>query len=179
VIVFKGIFVIRRGLLAAAILACVSGATGLHAQHQGRALPPLPVVKDLATVAGAARDKRIPVLIAFTTRACPYCRIARRDHLEPMQANSKWRDQAIMLDMQLDTPDALIDFEGKATNVREFARRHGVRSVPTLIVFDADGKPASAPLVGLLGGDFYSAYIEQAMESGLIRMRYPQEAQPR
>ena len=45
---------------------------------------------------------------------------------------------------------------------------------PTIIVFDADGKPVSTPLVGLLTRDFYSMYIEQAMEAGLVKMRYPQ-----
>ena len=149
------------------ILACVLCASALHAE-------PLPVAKDLAAAAAEAREKRIPVLIAFTTRVCPYCRIARRDHLEPMHQSAKWRGKVVMLDMQLDTPDTLRDFDGKTTDVRSFARQHGVRSVPTIMVFDADGKPVASPLVGLLTQDFYSQYIEQAMEAGLTKMRYPQ-----
>lgn len=43
--------------------------------------------------------------------------------------------------------------------------------MPTLIVFDADGKPVGSPLVGLLTEDFYRLYIEQAIESGLTKMR--------
>ena len=162
----------RQRAVAAWILACVMcwfGASALAAEA-------LPLARNLAAAAEEAREKKIPVMIAFTTRVCPYCRIARRDHLEPMRASEKWRDKSIMLDMQLDRADALIDFEGKPTDVRSFARRHGVRSVPTIIVFDADGKPASMPLVGLMSGDFYGVYIEQAIESGLIKMRYPQPA---
>ena len=149
------------------ILACVLYLPHLHAE-------PLPLARDLAAAASEAREKRIPVLIAFTTRVCPYCRIARRDHLEPMFGSAKWRGKVVMLEMPLDTPESLRDFEGKTTDVRSFARQHGVRSVPTIIVFDADGKPVSTPLVGLLTRDFYSMYIEQAMEAGLVKMRYPQ-----
>lgn len=113
-------------------------------------------------------------MIAFTTRVCPYCRVARRDHLQPLQASAKWRDKAIMLEMQLDTADAMTDFEGKTTTVREFAKRMGVRSVPTVIVFDGNGQRTGTPLVGLMGADFYTANLEQALEAGLIKMRYPQ-----
>ena len=137
-------------------------------------LPPLPLAKDLFTAAEDARTKRIPVMIAFTTRVCPYCRVARRDHLQPMYVSAKWRDKAIMLDMQLDTADTLTDFEGKVTTVREFAKRMGVRSVPTVIVFDGSGQRTGTPLVGLMGADFYTAYLEQAVEDGLVKMRYPQ-----
>ena len=94
-----------------------------------------------------------------------------------MRASAQWRDKAIMLDMQLDTPDALTDFEGKATTVREFAKRHGIRSVPTVIVFDGDGKRVTTPLVGLQSGDFYTAYLEQAVEAGLVKMRYANNSQ--
>ena len=90
-----------------------------------------------------------------------------------MFGSAKWRGKVVMLEMPLDTPESLRDFEGKTTDVRSFARQHGVRSVPTIIVFDADGKPVSTPLVGLLTRDFYSMYIEQAMEAGLVKMRYP------
>ena len=161
---------IIRTAIKAIILACVVLASPVRAE-------PLPVARDLAVAAEEARTKRIPVLIAFTTRVCPYCRVARRDHLEPMRASEQWRDKAIMLDMQLDTPDALTDFEGKATTVREFAKRHGIRSVPTVIVFDGGGKRVTTPLVGLQSGDFYTAYLEQAVEAGLVKMRYANNSQ--
>ncbi len=128
---------------------------------------------DLAEAAVAAREEKIPILIFFTLRTCPYCNTARRDYLAPMRASEKWRDKAIMLELQLDGPQPLRDFAGKATTARDFARSFAVRSVPTVIVFDANGKPAATPLVGLSSGDFYGLYLEQAVESGLIQMRYP------
>lgn len=152
------------------ILACTfiaSAATGARAE-------PLPLATDLAAAAKMAREQRVPVLIAFTLKTCPYCATARRDHLEPMRVSEQWRDKAIMLELQLDGAQPLRDFSGNATTAREFARKFAVRSVPTVIVFNDSGKPTATPLVGLSSGDFYSLYLEQAVESGLIDMRHPQ-----
>ncbi len=166
----KDIFRRFGGILPPLILACTfiaSAATGARAE-------PLPLATDLAAAAKMAREQRVPVLIAFTLKTCPYCATARRDHLEPMHVSEQWRNKAIMLELQLDGAQPLRDFSGNATTAREFARKFAVRSVPTVIVFNDSGKPTATPLVGLSSGDFYSLYLEQAVESGLIDMRYPQ-----
>ena len=126
---------------------------------------------DLAQVAAEARDKRIPVLVAFMQQSCPYCAVARRNHLLPLQSDPLWRNRVLIREVDVDRNTSMRDFSGAATTHRAFARVHDVRKVPTLIVFDADGKSVGSPLVGLLTEDFYRLYIEQAIESGLTRMR--------
>lgn len=126
---------------------------------------------DLAQVAAEARAKRVPVLIAFMQQSCPYCAIARRDHLLPLQANPQWRERVLIREVETDRSTPMRDFAGTATTHRAFARSHDVRKVPTLMVFDSDGKPVGPPLTGLLTQDFYQLYIEQAIEGGLTRMR--------
>jgi thioredoxin-related protein len=153
----------------ALILACTLAATAVNTARAQT----LPLVSDLAEAARQAREKQIPVMVAFTLSTCPHCAVARRDHLVPMRASAKWRDQVIMVELQLDGPQPLVDFAGNKTTARDFARGHAVRSVPTVIVFNAEGKPTHAPLVGLAAGDFYSLYLEQAAETGLIDMRFP------
>lgn len=101
---------------------------------------------NLSQLAAEARAKRVPVLIAFMQESCPYCAVARRDYLLPLQSDPQWRHRA-------------------------FARSHDARRVPTLIVFDADGNRVGPPLIGLLTADFYRLYIEQGIEAGLARMR--------
>lgn len=144
----------------------IAAALSAHAQK-------LPLASDLAATALAARENKTPILIFFSLTTCPYCNTARRDYLAPMHASEKWRDKVIMLELQLDGAHPLHDFTGKPTTAREFARKFAVRSVPTVIVFDGGGQPASTPLVGLSTADFYGLYVEQAVESGLIQMRYP------
>jgi thioredoxin-related protein len=133
------------------------------------ALVPLPMADDLAAALHSARVRHVPVLLAFMQKDCPYCARARR-HLEPMQASERWRDRAIMLEVDVDSRAKLRDFDGRWTTPHELAQRHGVRVVPTVIVFDDRGEPAADAVKGLLTDDFYAFYLEQALESGEERI---------
>ena len=126
---------------------------------------------DLAQVAAEARAKRVPVMVAFMQETCPYCAVARRDHLLPLQADPQWRNRVLIREIDVDRSTPMRDFSGASTTHRAFARQHKVRRVPTLIVFDADGKAAAPPITGLLREEFYQLYIEQAIEAGLTRMQ--------
>ncbi len=122
-------------------------------------------------LAATARAQRAPVLIHFMQHSCPYCAIARRDYLIPLQNDPQWQGRVLIREIDVDRGAAVRDFDGKMTTHRNFARSHGVRRVPTLIAFDAEGKPVAPPIVGLLSDDFYRLYIEQALEAGLTKMR--------
>ena len=126
---------------------------------------------DLFAVAAQARARRVPVLIAFMQKSCPYCAVARRDYLTPLQHHPQWKDRVLIREIDIESHAALRDFSGAVTTTRDFARAHAVRRVPTLIAFDADGEQVYPPIVGLLGEDFYPIYIEQAIEAGLAHMR--------
>ena len=149
------------------ILACACLATTAQSVHS----EPLPVVSDLEAAATLAREQRVPVFVAFTLKRCPYCLTARRDYWTPMNGSDKWRGKVIMVELEVDGAPTLRDFEGKTTTTRDFARRFGIRSVPTVLVFDAQGAPATDPLVGLASGDFYGLYLEQAIEAGQTKVR--------
>lgn len=126
---------------------------------------------DLAQTAATAKARRTPVLIAFMQQSCPYCAIARRDYLMPLQSAPQWQGRVLIREIDVDRNTAMRDFNGTDTTHRAYARSLGVRRVPTLIVFDGDGQPVAPPITGLLADDFYQLYIEQAVEAGLIRMR--------
>ena len=152
-----GIGLKRLGWVA--ILACALLA------GPARAAAPLAYADDLAALAQEARERRVPILLAFMQRTCPYCARARR-HLEPLQASAEWGNNAVMREVDVDSTARMRDFEGNWTTPQEFARRHGIRMVPTVIVFDGLGRPAAAPLVGIASDDFYSYYVAQALEAG-------------
>ncbi len=128
-------------------------------------------VGDLAQAAAEARARRTPVLIAFMQQSCPYCAIARRDYLIPLQSAPQWRNRVLIREIDVDRSTTMRDFSGTETTHRAYARSLGIKRVPTLIVFDADGQPVAPPITGLLSEDFYQLYIEQAIEAGLTRMR--------
>ena len=126
---------------------------------------------DLAQVAAEARSKRVPVLIAFMQESCPYCAVARRDYLLPLQSDPQWQHRVLIREIDVDRNTAMRDFASAATTHHAFARSHDARRVPTLIFFDADGNRVGPPIIGLLTADFYRLYIEQGIEAGLARMR--------
>ena len=150
--------------LGSLILACACLASGATAE-------PLPKPNDLAAIAKVASQLRAPVFVAFTLKRCPHCNTARRDYWVPMNSSAKWRGKVVMIELELDGDPALRDFSGNVTTMRDFAKRYGVRSVPTVIVFDLQGEPVTTPLVGLASADFYALYLEQAIEAGLARTR--------
>ena len=149
------------------ILACACLASAAQTVHS----EPLPLVSDLEATAKLAHAQRTPILVAFTLKRCPYCNIARRDYWVPMNGSAAWHSKVIMVELELDGAPALRDFDGKSTTAREFARRFAVRSVPTVIVFDASGAPATTPMVGLAASDFYGLYLEQSIEAGMTKVR--------
>lgn len=151
-------------MLSALILACVAVTPSAYADA-----PPL--ANDLAATLKLAREQRVPVFVAFTLKRCPYCIAARRDYWKPMHESAEWRAKTLMVEIMLDGEPALIDFDGVKTTAREFAKRFGIRSVPTVIVFDHQGKPTGDPVVGLASADFYGAYLERAIEQGLAKVR--------
>ena len=128
-------------------------------------------VDDLRRIAATARAQRAPVLIAFMQQTCPYCKVARRDYLLPLQNDPRWRGRVLIREIDVDRETRMQDFSGAVTSHRDFARSQGVRTVPTLIAYDADGNAVAPPIVGLLTEDFYRLYIEQILEAGLIKMR--------
>jgi len=146
-----------------AVFASAFGAAPAGAQLQP--------ADDLAQAAAEARSRRTPVLIAFMEQSCPYCAVARRDYLLPLQTDPKWKTRVLIREIEVDRSTAMRDFAGTATTHREYARSLEIKRVPTLIVFDADGQRVAPPITGLLADDFYRLYIEQAIEAGLNRMR--------
>lgn len=146
------------------IVTCAAlGSAAVHAE--------LPPANDLARSAAEARARKIPLLVAFMQESCPYCAVARDDYLIPLLSDSKWKDRVLIREIDVDRSIPMRNFSGESLTHREFAKQHGVRRVPTLIVFDADGKPAAPPISGLLADEFYRLYIEQAIEAGLHKMR--------
>jgi thioredoxin-related protein len=160
-------FCLLRSVFVRVILACTCVISVAYAES-------LPLVSDLEAAAKIAREQAAPVFVAFTLKRCPYCNTARREYWAPMNGAEQWRGKVVMVELELDGTPGLRDFDGKATTARDFARRFGIRSVPTVIVFDALGVPASTPVVGLASGDFYGQYLEHAIEAGLKKTRAAQ-----
>jgi thioredoxin-related protein len=128
---------------------------------------------DLAADAAASRARRVPILLLFDRDDCPYCERALREHLVPMSGEPPWRDDALFRQVEVNRDTPLVAFDGSATTHRQLAASYRATLTPTVIVVDAGGALLAEPIVGLLTADFYGAYLEQRLRTGLARLREP------
>lgn len=137
-----------------------------------RAAPPasLPLAKDLRADGQAARARKIPILVLFSLPGCPYCEIVRRSHLVPMLRDPQTAGLAVFRQIDIGGEHAVLDFAGRRTTHEAIARAHGMRSAPVVAFWDGDGRPVAENLAGMLLPDFYSAYLEAALETARARV---------
>ena len=167
----------RRRAWLAILASAPLGLARAQARSQSLSTPPgasgAPIARsvqldpatDLQADGVASARERSPILLFFDRRECPYCERALREYLVPMSRDA-WRDRAIFRQIDIDRPLPVLDFDGTSTTHDRIAARYRVRFSPTVIVVDGNGKPLSAPIVGLLTVDFYGAYLERLLEEG-------------
>lgn len=149
------------------ILAC-----GVLATRAQTPAAPLQYADDFAALGKVAAAGNLPIMLIFTRPGCPYCARAKKDHLEPMNANPAYGAKIIMREIE-STNDLipLRDFDGAQMTHGDFARQYEVRTVPTVIMVDARGKPLADPIVGLNLPEFYNLYLEQAIDAARLQLR--------
>ncbi|MBI4985144.1 MAG: thioredoxin family protein [Rhodocyclales bacterium] len=140
------------------------------------ALPAVAAAADLALAASfaadaaAARNANIPILVFFSRADCPWCKIARRDYLQPLAQDPAAASRVLIREVVLRDARPLADFDGRSTTHADFAQARAVRMVPTLEFLDAKGRRLADPIVGV-GADFYGAIIERAIDESLAKLR--------
>ena len=153
------------------ILSCVA-LWPVWGQAQGA--PPattLTVARDLAADARVMREKRIPMLVLFAQKDCPWCERARREFLLPMQKDPATAAKVRMRQINIDSDAPLIDFSGHYTTDRAFAKAHQAGLTPTLMFFGPDGRQLAETIVGFQTADFYGATIDRGIDQSLARLR--------
>ena len=118
-----------------------------------------------------AAQRKIPVLVLFSSPGCGYCERVKNEYLVPMQKDSAYSKKVIIREVTVGKKTPITDFDGSTTTEGTFASFYNVFMVPTVKVFDARGNEASEPIVGLLIADYYFGYLEAAIEEGTRKVR--------
>jgi uncharacterized protein len=122
--------------------------------------PRLQTATDLSQVIGKHPKALDVVVIVFSTTGCPYCEILRRSYLPgiPFEIDGV---KIYLREVFFDRETPLIDFQGRSTNFRQYAKTLKINRSPTLMVFDRAGHLLGEPLIGLGNADFYDHYLQQ------------------
>jgi thioredoxin-related protein len=149
--------------LIASMFMAFSFAATIQAQE-------LPIVKDFTVEAKEAKKKQVPILVLFMSDTCPYCETVLQDFLLPMQRDPEFKNKVILRQIENSSGGKLIDFDGTSTTYSEFARKHKVWGVPNVMLFDSNGRVLTS-IVGLLTVDFYYAYLVNAIDDSLEKIK--------
>ena len=118
-----------------------------------------------------AVQRKIPVLVLFSSPECAYCERVKREYLVPMHKDPAYRNRVIIREVTVGANTPITDFVGTPTTEGAFAASSKVFMVPTVKVFDTRGNEASEAIVGLLIADLYFGYLEAAIEDGTRKVR--------
>ena len=140
---------------------------------QAETLPYVKVreVTNLQEVGEEARARRLPILIMFSIRECPYCDVVREEFLKPMLRSGDYVDRVIMLELYSDSHAQLRDFNGELISAEELIQRYQAGFAPTVVFVDSQGKELAERLIGITTRDFYGGYLDEAIDESLQRMR--------
>ena len=122
--------------------------------------------KNFQADARTAAQRQVPVLVVFTSPACPYCERVKREYLLPMHKDRAYRSRVIIREVTVGATTPLTGFDGMPTTEGAFATANKVFMVPTVMVFDTHGAAAGEAIVGLLTPDYYFGYLEAAIDEG-------------
>lgn len=131
----------------------------------------IPEVTDLRAEAALAREKRLPLLLMFSSEYCPYCAVVKNDFLKPMMFSGDYAQKILFRVLELRAGQDIVDFDGNKINVWEFASRYKVSVTPTLVFLDHQGKPVAQKMVGLTTPDFFGGYLDDAITTAYNQLR--------
>lgn len=149
-----------RNALATALGWVVGGVVGMIFAATAAA-GQVERVTDLQSLAANGDGKA--TVIMFASRSCPYCDRAEQRFLGPMAGDPDFEGvniRKVMLDR-----DEVRDFDGETMRGNELGRAYGVRVVPTIMAFDAEGQPVGRPLVGIPNEQLYRSQIRVRIDA--------------
>jgi thioredoxin-related protein len=130
----------------------------------------LPTLASWAEVAAAAQKMQVPIIVMVSLEGCGFCKTVRQSHLLPLFALEKSGPRAIVRQIEINSTQIVIDVDGKAISHREFAQKLGAKVAPTVFFLNAKAEQIATPLEGGLLPDFYSAYLDDAIEAATKKM---------
>jgi len=130
----------------------------------------LPAAADLRADGQMARVQHLPIVLYFHSTTCPFCREVEELYLTPLQKENENAPRFVLRIIEISKTQPLVAFDGSRTDYRAFAKQQGVTLVPHLRFLGPDGEVLAPDLVGLTSRDFYSGYLDSAIQEAFGKM---------
>lgn len=138
---------------------------------EGDTSPRIEEVHDFSKLGRLLTEKRLPLVLMFSSEYCAYCVRLEKDFLIPMQISGDYVERAVIRKMKIDYGNTIRDFDGKPVDADEFAQRYNISVTPTVVFLDGQGNQLAAKQVGLTTPDFYGGYLDESIATALDLLR--------
>lgn len=126
---------------------------------------------DFSQLAATLEEKRLPLVLMFSSEYCAYCVRVENDFLIPMQISGDYTRRAVIRKVKIDYGNTIRDFDGNEVDADEFAARYAISVTPTVLFLDAHGRQLAPRRVGLMTPDFYGGYLDESIDTALDMLR--------
>lgn len=126
---------------------------------------------DFASTKEEALNSSKLIMLELSASGCGYCKILEEEVIKPMLRSGDYKDSVLIRNLKIDDTYLLSDTTGKQLTPAELANKYKLKVTPTLLFLDGKGNEVSEKLVGVYLLDFYSHYVDQAIDQGLKIIR--------
>ena len=132
--------------------------------------PGVSPVEDLAALGERARHGRMPILLVVSRDDCPYCKLLKREILEPMLLSGDYSGRVLIRELLVDSYAPVRDFDGETVSSDAVASRYGARLTPTVLFLDHRGRELAEPMIGINTVEFYGHYLDATIDAARVRL---------
>ena len=130
----------------------------------------VPLVDDLAALGRTAERRRLPIVLLVSRSDCSYCMVIKDEVLNPMMKSGEYDDQALILELMLDSTEPLRWFDGEHGVRDELASRFAADVTPTLLFLGPDGTELARRIRGINTPELFGFYVDRAIGTARTRM---------
>ena len=130
----------------------------------------VPLVDDLATLGRTAERRRLPIVLLVSRSDCSYCMVIKDEVLNPMMKSGEYDDQALIVELMLDSVEPLRWFDGEHGIRDELASRFAADVTPTLLFLGPDGTELARRIRGINTPELFGFYVDRAIGTARTRM---------
>jgi thioredoxin-related protein len=123
----------------------------------------VPLATNLLATMRFSKKRKLPILLMYSAEDCEYCDRLEEQVIKPMLIDGEIHSKVILRKVMIDGIEKIKDFSGKNIDPEEFADRRGIDVTPTLQFVDALGHELTPKLIGYQGGEFFPAYLTNAI----------------
>ena len=126
---------------------------------------------DLDDLGREARAQDLPIVLYVSRSDCTFCRRMETDVLAPLLKSGALDGNAVVRELVSDASEALRDFRGTPSTPLKIAESYDARLTPVFLFLDSDGAEIAPRLTGYNGSEYYSFYLERAVEKANATLR--------